>query len=57
MIDRDGFLRCDQCRKKLAYNLAGRVEIPCPRCKRHNIFDSGKLPYQSHKLVSLTSTL
>ena len=51
MIDSDGFLRCDGCKKKLAYNLHGSVEIPCPRCKRHNIFKSG---YTSHKLVALT---
>ena len=44
MIDSDNFLRCDGCRKKLAFNLQGRVEIPCPRCKRHNIFDSETLP-------------
>ena len=51
MIDENNFLRCDGCNKKLAYNLHGSVEIPCPRCKRHNIFKSG---YTSHKLVALT---
>ena len=58
MIGSDNFLRCDDpnCRKKLAFNLQGRVEIPCPRCKRHNIFDTNRLPYQSHKLLNLTKT-
>ncbi len=39
MIDENGNLRCDGCRKKLGGNLQGRVEIVCPRCKRFNVFE------------------
>ncbi len=68
MIDSNGNLRCDGygCNKKLGMHLQGRVEIPCPRCKRFNIFDTDKSKYytlqhdiinktyKSHKLLDLT---
>ena len=44
MIDKDGSLRCDNCRKKLGEELTGRVSIVCPRCKRYNVFDTDNLP-------------
>lgn len=53
MIDEDKNLICDGCEKKLGLRLQGYVEIPCPRCKRFNIFDSRKLSYTSHSAVML----
>ncbi len=38
MIDSHGFLRCDNCGKKLASELKGEVKIVCPRCKTFNAF-------------------
>ena len=44
MIDNNSSLRCDNCRKKLGEELAGRVAIVCPRCKTFCVFDTNKLP-------------
>ena len=40
MINSKGELRCDNCGKKLAMNLQGRVEAVCPRCKHFNVFEN-----------------
>lgn len=36
-------LRCRQCGKKLGENLKGHLEVVCPRCKRFNVFNNGKI--------------
>jgi len=51
MINKFGELRCDNCSKKLGFNLEGRVEIVCPKCKYYNIFE--KKNYSNHKLTAL----
>lgn len=43
MITENGELRCDneRCNKKLGEikDFNGKLEIVCPRCKRHNTFN------------------
>ena len=54
MIDSDGNLRCDECRRKVGVPKIkdGRFEWVCPRCKHFNVFEVRK-SYNSHKVVVL----